>query len=581
MLDCYGQRVEEIVKLTRSLKIVPLCCAVFCTYGAASVYAQTLPSSADPSRELNTPKAKVPEFQQAQPQQLPTQTSSVNAPAGSEKVFFDLKSITLEGMTAYSKADMEKIYAADVGHKISVYRLFEIMNAIQSKYLKDGYALTRVTMPDQDIADGNVTFTVIEGYAAEVTLDPAFEKSAVLDDAVAHIKAMRPLNTKQLEKLLLTINDLPGLNASAVLASLEGPPVVGGVRLILKKNDEKTYAAILSANNHGSRFSGPTQLVASGRKANVLSPFDELSATLSAAIPMTEMRYVGVKYQRPIWGAHGLNLALEGSMGRTVPGASLKALDVKGQSQSAKVTLSYSPIRQRDETLELKTSFEARQSKTDFSGFELYDDRLRIVSLGATYNMADQYDGMNAFELTYSQGLNLFGVREAGSPDLSRADGKPDFHKIYASVGRLQALPMQFEFLGIVQGQYAFEPLLASEEFGFGGGQIGRGYDPSEITGDKGMALSLELRRNVTLYNANFALQPYAFYDIGQVWNIDPSAKDRISGASTGIGIRVGTAYGWSGDINLAVPLTKNPDNPPKYTNGNSPRILISVQKAF
>ena len=577
----YGQSLGEILNLTRSAKIVPLCCAAIYMVGAPSAYATSLPSSADPARELTAPQLKVPDFQKAEPDIRPAPTSSVSAPAGSEKAFFVLKSLDIQGMTAYSKGEMEKIYAADIGQKISVYRLFEIMNAIQTKYLEDGYSLTRVTMPDQDIADGNVIFQVIEGYAAEVTLDDKFPKSPVLDDAVAQIAAMRPLNTKKLEKLLLTLNDLPGLNASAVLASLQGPPINGGVRLILKKNEEKQYAMVVSANNHGSLFSGPVQMVASGRHANIITPFDEVSATISAAIPLSEMRYVGVKYQKPIFGARGLNLVFEGSMGRTVPGDSLKDLDVKGQSQSLKASLSYSPIRQRDQSLEVKTSFEYRQAKTDFSGFELYDDRLRIVSVGATYNNADNKGGMNAFELTYSHGLNIMGVREAGSPDLSRQEGKPDFHKFYGSVGRLQSLPLQFEFLGIVQGQYAFDPLLSSEEFGFGGGQIGRGYDPSEITGDKGLALSLEIRRNMSAYSANYALQPYGFFDIGKVWNIDPSAKERISAASAGIGLRIGTSYGWSGDINLAVTLTKNPDNPPKYTNGQSPRILVSAQKSF
>ena len=306
-----------------------------------------------------------------------------------------------------------------------------------------------------------------------------------------------------------------------------------------------------------------------------------MSATLSAAIPMKEMRYAGLKYQRPVWGAHGLNLELDASIGRTFPGATLKDLDVKGLSHSLKAGLSYSPIRQRSQTLELKASFEARQSQTDFAGDELYDDRLRIVSLGATYNNADSYDGMNAFELTYSKGLDILGIREAGSDNLSRSEGRPDFHKLYVSAGRLQSLPYQFEFLTAIQGQYAFDPLLSSEEFGFGGGQFGRGYDPSEITGDKGLSASFELRRNMHLGNPNFAYQGYGFFDIGKVWNIAPNAADKISAASTGLGLRIGTSYGWSGDINLAFPLTKKPDNAPKYTNGQSPRLLFSIQKSF
>ncbi|OFW87181.1 MAG: hypothetical protein A3J37_05845 [Alphaproteobacteria bacterium RIFCSPHIGHO2_12_FULL_45_9] len=567
--------------MMKPTRVLPLCCAILYMFGAASAYATSVPSSADPARQLPETQPKLPDFKKTEPDNRPQQTSIANAPEGSETAFFVLKSIHIKGMTAYKTSDIEALYAADLEQKISVKRLFDIMNAIQKKYLEGGYGLSRVVMPDQDVIAGDVTFEVIEGYAAEVSLDGDFPKSAVLDDAQKQIADMRPLNTKKLEKLLLTLNDLSGLNVSAVLTPLKTQEAAGGVHLILKQNPEKSYAAFLSMNNHGSRYSGPIQLVANAKKSSVITPYDEISTTLSAAIPMTEMRYAGIKYQKPVWGAHGLNLELEASASRTVPGDNLKDLDVKGQSQSFKSGLSYSPIRARSQTLELHTGFELRQSKTDFLGSELYDDRLRIFSFGANYNNADSWDGLNAFELTYSQGLNILGVREAGSPNLSRSEGRPDFHKFYISAGRLQALPYQFEFLTALQGQYAFDPLLSSEEFGFGGGQFGRGYDPSEIAGDKGVSASFELRRNLFIGNPNFAYQGYGFFDIGKIWNIDPSASDKISAASTGVGLRIGTSYGWSGDINLAVPLTKKPDNAPKYTNGQSPRILFSVQKAF
>lgn len=554
--------------------------ALVLTMGGNMAYATSLPSSADPSRELKTPELKIPEFKKVEPASEPTQKSVVNAPVGAENAFFTFQSLKLEGMTAYSDQEMAAMYYKDIGQRISVYRVFEIMNEVQARYLKDGYVLTRVTMPDQDIADGNVVFTIIEGYAAEVELDENFPKSTVLTDAAAQIGAMKPFNTKKLEQILLILNDLPDLNASAVLAGLKGPQIMGGVRVILKKNDEKRWSGTIGVNNHGSRFSGPGQMVASGRIASVFTPFDYVSAVISAASQVDEMRYVGVKYERPILGARGLNLALEGSTGRTAPGDSLDPLDIRGQSQAAKVALNWSAIRQRDQSLALRTSFEARNSKTDFLSTQLYDDRLRIFSIGATYNAADTWNGLNAFELTYSQGFNIFGVREAGSTDLSRIEGRPDFRKLYGSIGRLQALPLQLELLGLVQGQYSYDPLLASEEFGFGGGQMGRGYDPSEITGDKGLAASLELRRNFQAGSA-FALQPYGFFDIGKVWNIDPTSKNKISAASAGVGLRVGTAYGWSGDVNMAVPLSRDADNPPKYANGQSPRFLVSIQKSF
>ena len=68
--------------------------------------------------------------------------------------------------------------------------------------------------------------------------------------------------------------------------------------------------------------------------------------------------------------------------------------------------------------------------------------------------------------------------------------------------------------------QYSDEPLFSSEEFAVGGRVIGRGYDNGEILGDKGMGLSAELQYLTPVYR-DFSFQPYAFYDVGKVWNVD------------------------------------------------------------
>jgi hemolysin activation/secretion protein len=545
-----------------------------------SVWATSVPSSADPSRSLSEAQSKPLDFQKAEPKEIQASAPVRNAPEGADKTFFIFKSVRFVGMTAYSDGQISQIYSKDLDQNISVARLFEIMNDIQKKYLDDGYTLSRVGLPTQDISKGDVVIQVIEGYAAEVEFDGIIAKNSVLEDALSQISAMRPLNTKRLERILLILNDMPDFNVSAILGGVKSQtPEMGAMRLTLKQNATSRPLVTFGLNNHGSEFSGPFQMVASGKKINIISAFDELNATISAAIPIKEMKYIALKYQKPVWGVSGANLSFDATLGRTEPGSTLKDLEVKGRSESLKATISYPLIRQRDQTLRINLSAEARQTKTDLLGSRLYDDRLRIVGLGATYNSADSYSGLNALEMTYSQGFDVLGVRKAGSVDLSRNEGRPDFQKIFASAGRVQSLPYNFDVLMAFQGQYAFDPLLSSEEFGFGGGQMGRGYDPSEITGDKGIAATLEIRKNIVPQNFVAALQAYTFYDFGKVWDIDPSSKNAVSAASSGVGLRVGLPSGWSGDLNMSVPLTKDSENPPKYSNGQSPRILVSLQK--
>ena len=71
--------------------------------------------------------------------------------------------------------------------------------------------------------------------------------------------------------------------------------------------------------------------------------------------------------------------------------------------------------------------------------------------------------------------------------------------------------------MGGVSGQYALDPLFASEEFAVGGPVYGSAYDPAEITGDSGVAARAELRYSNTAPQASIDIfQIYGFYDMGK-----------------------------------------------------------------
>lgn len=543
-----------------------------------------LPGSADPGRVLDDQRP-LPKPDATLEADAPKKEAVPLVPEGAENIRFILYSVWFEGMTAYDPASFRPLYADKVGSEISVADLFQIMAKVQQKYLDDGYALTKVVIPNQNIENGEVRLAVIEGHVGRVEIDPNIRPSPVIDDAAARIVAMRPLNVKTLERIMLILNDLPDAGVSAVLAS-ENDPVrqaPGTVRMILQSNKKVEKIVSLAFDNHGSKFTGPWQGKASGRLAHIGPNYSELGVTALAAAPLNEQKSGAVSYSLPLFGASGATLNITTSVTKTEPGSDLALLDIKGASHAYDMAVSYPIIRQRDMTLRADAGFEFKNSRTRILDEELYDDRLRIAKAGLNFNMLDSWAGYNVFDVHYAQGLDIFGVREAGSEFLSRQDGRPDFKKIEMLAGRIQALPHDFEVYGIVSGQYAFDPLLSSEEFGFGGGQIGRGYDSSEITGDHGVAASVEVRYNKTIraFNLSLTLQPYVFYDIGKVWNIDPSAKDHMSGASTGVGLRVSFGDDWSADINLARPLTRSADNEPKYQNGLGARLLLSLSKAF
>ena len=129
------------------------------------------------------------------------------------------------------------------------------------------------------------------------------------------------------------------------------------------------------------------------------------------------------------------------------------------------------------------------------------------------------------------------------------------------------------------------ERLLSSEQIGLGGPTFGRGYDPSELTGDKGVAGKAELQYNQQLSRLGSALQYFGFYDAGVIGNSDPAAgiPHSQSLASTGGGVRFALPLEFSGSLEVDKPLTKPVeaevimDNP----HPKDPRVEFSVMKRF
>jgi hemolysin activation/secretion protein len=568
-------------RMRRSLYLATMCGGLMCPH-IAFAQDMILPGSADPGRTFENQKQVVPPREDLEVEAPPKQAFAT-APEGADNLKFVLRSLVVDNMTAYEPQDVAPFYQDQLGREISVATLFDIMTKVQQKYLDDGYALTKVVIPNQNIQNGDVHLAVIEGHVSEVEISGDIRSSSVIDDAANRIRSMRPLNVKKLERIMLIVNDLPDLNASAVLANSVHVAEPGAVRLIIQKNPEKEKIASIGIDDHGSVYTGPLQSKASARMFHLGPNYSELELSGVASIPFQEQRLAAASYSMPVFGASGANLSFNASRSGTEPGSDLSVLDIKGASHIAGAEISYPFIRQRDMTLSANAGFEWKDMRTKILGEELYDDRLRVAKIGASFNFTDNWAGYSLMDINYSKGLDILGVRESGSVDLSREDGKSDFSKIEILAGRVQALPGNFEVFALFNGQYAYDTLLSSEEFGFGGGQVGRGFDPSEITGDHGVSASIEVRRTtqMTVFSTSLAVQPYAFYDIGKIWNIDEGAKDNISAASAGIGVRMDIGNDWNLDFNLAKPLTKSAENEPKYQNDLGGRALFSISKSF
>lgn len=548
--------------------------------GSHSTWAQvSIPSTAEPSRleeNLLRPPVKIPSIKPKQDESQDKQPEIVDA----EKIRILLNGIQFEGLKKFLPDELGLFYKDKIGKDISLADLQKIADRVQKFYADQGYSLTRVIIPEQDVEKGIITFKVIEGYVDAVRIDGDISEEEIVRAAAAEIKSMRPINVKKLERILLILNDRPGLNIAAILDK-DGQEAEGALLLILKEEKEKKLTGTVSLSNEFSQFTGPVQVSVDATLAEPSWNYSSTNINATSDIQFEEVKNLSVTHSIPLFGVSGTILNLYGSLGRTAPGENLKQFDVRGDTSSFGAKISYPMIRQREKIWLLDGAFDFNQSKTDIIGDELINDRIRSFRVGSFYRFYDQFMAQNDFGVKVSQGINLFGASNSNSDKLSRDDGIADYTKIEGNYTRIQPINNKWSLVASAEGQYTNQPLLAGEEFGFGGSRNGKAYDPSELSGDRGISLGLEAQYTKNLETYQTIIQPYAFYELGKVWNLDGGNKVGESAANIGIGTRAQIKEDWQLDVKAAQPLTRDVDNPAPYTSADGPRVTFTLRRAF
>ncbi len=554
--------------------------------------AQTLPPSADPGRLQDItpgptqqprptgPRIAVPE----QPQQAPV--------PGAEQIRLTLRSVEIEGSTVYPAGTFAPLYANLVGQQITLAQIFQIANQITLRYRQDGYILSRAVVPQQRIgADGVARIRVIEGYIANVNVEGARNFQVV--NYGRRLQQFRPLRAEQLERYLLLANDLPGVTARGILAPSTTSDGASDLTIVV---EEKPVDGFVGMDNRGTRFVGPEQLFA-GLAFNNLMSAGERSFFRFTTNPFQYMELRSFQFDETIpIGSEGTRLTLSASRLRSRPGLSLRAFDVNSNATTLSVQVYHPFIRSRAENLNVRASFWYRNLDTEFLQDQNTSpstrDRLRILRLGGTYDLADRWQGVNSFSVDFHQGLQIFDATSNSNALQTRPGGRTDFTKLTVDVSRLQSLGFLLPGLQLQVGltaQFSLRgPLLASEQIGLGSNPFGRGYDYSEITGDNGFAGQVELQYGRAITQEGLRrfvqeYQAYLFYDGGFVWRNTSTGTSLPNLQSTGFGVRLNGVRGVSIDLQAAKALSRSVANPhtPVTDNGHPWRFFFSSVVRF
>lgn len=539
-----------------------------------------IPAAADTSRVDEQVENKLPELTLPAPYR-PIEKNVKTAPVPSSNINFKLKSLSYQGNTQYSDRYFDKKFEDYIGKDISIQALWAIANQITDEYRRAGYFLSQAYVPAQEIdTTGAATIAIVEGTIGEIELDDKdLANKLYVKVLFERLHSQRPLKAQAMESIMLQLNDIPGKQFKAVITQVDNPDkyAEGTVKLYLTIKEDNGHGALL-LDNHGSRFLGPYQGLVTYERS--LLPFQSTRVIGLATLPWDELKYIALDQN---WRAYPKwRVGVRGNFPASAPGDTLEQFEIESQSTEIAAYVDYQPIRQRNQNLILTTTLDGRNTdSTLVDEFELTKDRIRSIRLGVNYSLSDRWQGFNQFTATVSQGLGVFGASEKGDLNLSRAEADPLFTKATFGLLRQQGLFSRFVLTGQVQGQISRTPLFSAEEFGYGGQDFGRAYDPSEITGDNGVKGTLQLIYAGLPVGLGVSISPYIGYDIGKAWNKDSVGGQDVAGSSLCLGVQAQHKSGFGVSAGVAWPFIREISNPIYKGDPDRPRVLLQTSYSF
>lgn len=476
--------------------------------------------------------------------QLDRDRFAEQAPAGADRVSLVLSEVRLLGNTVVPTAELVPLWQGQIGKTVTLADLFAIAARISAAYRARGYVLSQAVVRQQelDTSAARVQIQVLEGFIERVRVSEG--APAGLKDFLGPVQAQRPAHLATLERQLLLLNELPGVQAMAALKAGSSTNATD-LDLVVQRVPGQ---GSLAAHNRVSPALGSVRYESDAAINGLFGDFDRHALRLGTS---GDWRFNQLAYalDLPV-GINGLRLSAGFSASESEPAVAIANIDTSSRNLYA--GLAYPVVRSRLVNLSVRGQLAAYNNASEAEGVRTSDDRMRVARVGITADLANAMGGITLLDLEFSKGLPGLGGSKLDDPLINGV--QPNFARVSGYAAHLQQLGGSWNLLIAVSAQASGDRLPAAEQFGLGGEVFLRGYDPSEAIGERGHAGKLELRFNAEA--SSTGLTWYSFIDSGQVSRKRlGDADQKASLTSLGTGIRFSTASGVRGYLEIAKPV--------------------------
>ncbi len=561
----YARRAIAPLRLPLAIALGLIVLPVF-----AQSTSQGLQSQGTPQIPSSDQAAPLP-----QPQQLPQPP-----PVTSAQLSFLLRGVVFNGASVFPAAKLQALSAPRIGNSVTLDDLDAIAQQVTRMYRAAGYVFATAVVPVQEVKNGVVEISVIEGRLGQmkVEIDPAAPISEQRVRAMlAPLVPGQPLSGKVYERTMLLLSDMPGIKAQS---SLSSGAEAGTTDLVVKIGRAAPFNVSLGLDDFGTREAGTLRGGGSVRWNSPLGIGDNLDARALVS-EHGGTTFGRLSYEAPV-GHDGVRAGLGASQVDYSLGGAFEPLDAIGTSRIYDASMTVPLVRQRNQNffLRLMTDHKELTDRLRAVGYSSHK-RINGAGVGWAWERRDDFAGGGYFN---SNGVLYAGDLKILDPSARAFDSGPfgnhtsgRFTKLNFQFSRLQALaPRQTLFLG-VGGQLTSHNLDSSEKLSLGGHDAVRAYPQGEVLVDQGFIANLEYR-----YSLSKDTTVYAFYDVSRGWlnrsAASPAGRPIRSLRGPGLGLSWAKAGNWALDVTVAWRTTE-----PAVTSGGDkkPRVFFQLQKFF
>lgn len=413
---------------------------------------------------------------------------------------------------------------------------------------QEGYSMALVYVPVQGLQNNTLQLKALIGRYGDVAIR---NTSSLMDNRVlGYTYPVRPghlINGNQLDKSLLILNDIPGIQ---VKASMAPGKKADTAKIDLNVENLERYGGYVFVDNYGSRSSGRFRYGLDYHFNNVSHVGDQFDMTYLASTKGLH-NYL-FRYNIPV--------ARDGAMARIA--YSRMNYDLGGR-------YSYLHGDGWANTLELGITVPMKRTVNHSSFYDIayrhrsLDDRL-LDGVRSWRKSSDSIQGeihgyTRTFKDSFSYSLShLYGNIGMDNAIAQEQDTLRHVAGWYAhsnvNTYYIHQYNNRLQLHASVSGQYAWKNLDSSEQFYLGGADSVRAFPQGETGGDSGLLGTLEMRYLTSVPG----LQMTAFIDAGRVFynhdNLLGEGNNCRDLAGVGLGLIYSKYRDWYAKFDWATP---------------------------